>query len=264
MEIVGYALLVGVGLLLGVMGGGGSILSVPILVYLFSLDIVAASSYSLFIVGTTSAVGTALKRQDRFVDIPATIELGIPSLLAAFCTRKWIVCTLPDILFMFDTTPITKRAFLLTIFATVLVLSSVMVIHGTNIGNHESFARRNRLALILAGFCVGLLCGLAGAGGGFLILPALMLFGRLPFNLAVGSALPIIATNSLAGFLGSASSHPVNWYFLASISILAVVGIFIGNHIASRFSPYVLKRIFGWLSLILGVWILLKEWMQGF
>ena len=92
MELFGYASLIGVGFLLGMMGAGGSILSVPILVYLFSLDVVVASSYSLFIVGSTSVVGTALKHHDRFIDTAAAFQLGVPSVLATFCTRKWIVC----------------------------------------------------------------------------------------------------------------------------------------------------------------------------
>ena len=112
MELFGYVSLIGVGLLLGSMGSGGSILSVPILVYLFSLDVVVASSYALFTVGTASAIGTALKHRDRFIDFPAVTRLGIPSLLATFCTRKWIVCNLPDVLFMYGSTPITRRAML--------------------------------------------------------------------------------------------------------------------------------------------------------
>ena len=229
MELVGYASLIGVGLLLGIMGGGGSILSVPILVYLFSLDVVVASSYSLFIVGSTSVVGTALKHRDRFIDIPAALQLGVPSVLGTFCTRKWIVCSIPDVLFMYGSIPLTRRALLLSVFATVVIISSVMVIRSRQSTSDESTSRPYPLALILAGLGVGFLSGLAGVGGGFLILPALMLFAGLRFNVAVGSALPIIAMNSLVGFLGGVYSHPVNWVFLASISMLATLGIFIGG-----------------------------------
>jgi uncharacterized membrane protein YfcA len=114
--------------------------------------------------------------------------------------------------------------------------------------------------VILAGVGVGFLSGLAGVGGGFLILPALILFAGLRFNVAVGSALPIIAMNSLVGFLGGASSHPVNWLFLVSISILATFGIFLGDLFASHFSANTLKRTFGWSALVLGIWILVVEW----
>jgi uncharacterized protein len=260
MELLGYASLIGVGLLLGMMGGGGSILSMPILVYLFSLDVVVASSYSLFIVGTTSMVGTMLKQRDSFIDIPAVLQLGVPSLLATFLTRKWIVCSIPDVLFMVGSVAVTRRALLLSVFATVVIISSVMVIHSRQSStSYESTSRPNPLALILAGLGVGFLSGLAGVGGGFLILPALILFAGLRFNVAVGSALPIIAMNSLVGFVGGVYSHPVNWIFLASISMLATFGIFIGDHFASRFSPNTLKRIFGWSALMLGIWILIKE-----
>jgi hypothetical protein len=264
MELFGYASLIGVGFLLGMMGAGGSILSVPILVYLFSLDVVVASSYSLFIVGSTSVVGTALKHHDHFIDIPAAVQLGVPSVLATFCTRKWLVCSLPDILFTYGSIPITRRALLLSVFAMVVIISSLMVIHSRQSTSDESTSRPYPLALILAGLGVGFLSGLAGVGGGFLILPALMLFAGLSFNVAAGSALPIIAMNSLVGFLGGAYSHSVNWLFLASISMLATLGIFIGDLFASRFSPNTLKRIFGWSALVLGIWILVKEWRCDF
>ena len=259
MELFGYASLIGVGLLLGMMGGGGSILSVPILVYLFSLDVVVASSYSLFIVGSTSVVGTALKRRDRFIDIPAALQLGVPSVLATFCTRKWIVCSIPDVLFMVGSVEVTRRALLLTVFAMVVIISSVMVLRSRQSTREESTSRANPWAVILAGLVVGFLSGLAGVGGGFLILPALMLFVGLRFNVAVGSALPIIAINSMVGFLGGAFSHPVDWIFLAAISMLAMFGIFIGNLFASRFPGDTLKRTFGWSALILGIWMLVNE-----
>ena len=263
MELFGYVSLIGVGLLLGMVGGGGSILSVPILVYLFSLDVVVASSYSLFIVGTTGVVGTALKHRDRFIDFPAALQLGVPSVFASFCTRKWIVCSLPDVLFMSGSIPVTRRALLLSVFSMVIIVSSLMVIRSRQSTNEKSTSRPNPLALILAGFGIGFLCALAGAGGGFLILPALMLVAGLRFNVAVGSALPIIAMNSLVGFLGGVSSHPVNWIFLVSISFLATLGIFIGNRFASRFSGNILKLIFGWSAIALGIWILVKEWRFG-
>ena len=173
MELFGYASLIGVGLLLGMMGGGGSILSVPILVYLFSLDVVVASSYSLFIVGSTSVVGTALKQRDRFIDIPAALQLGVPSVLATFCTRKWIVCSIPDVLFMVGSVEVTRRALLLSVFAMVVIISSLMVIRSRQSTSDESTSRPNPFAVILAGLGVGFLSGLAGVGGGFLILPAL-------------------------------------------------------------------------------------------
>jgi len=259
MELFGYASLIGVGLLLGMMGGGGSILSVPILVYLFSLDVVVASSYSLFIVGSTSVVGTALKQRDRFIDIPAALQLGLPSVLATFFTRKWIVCSIPDVLFTVGSVEVTRRALLLSVFAVVVIVSSVMVIRSRQSTSDESTSKSDPFAVILAGLGVGFLSGLAGVGGGFLILPALMLFAGLRFNVAVGSALPIIAMNSLVGFLGGAFSHPVDWIFLASISLLAALGIFIGDLFARRFSGDTLKRTFGWSALVLGIWMLVKE-----
>jgi uncharacterized membrane protein YfcA len=148
---------------------------------------------------------------------------------------------------------------LLSVFAILVIISSVMVIRSSQRGSDDARSRPKWLALILAGVGVGFLSGLAGIGGGFLILPTLILFAGLRFTVAVGSALPIIAVNSLAGFLGSAFSHPVNWLFLASVSMLAIFGIFAGDMLASDFSGRTLKRAFGWSALVMGVWILVKE-----
>ena len=113
--------------------------------------------------------------------------------------------------------------------------------------------------LIVEGTLIGLLTGLIGAGGGFLIIPALVLLTGLPFKTAVGTSLFIIAINSLSGFLGDVLNYPMDWPFLISITALAIVGIFIGNHFAHKISTIRLRKSFGWFVLVTGIYILVKE-----
>lgn len=252
-------MLIGVGLLLGMIGGGGSILSVPILVYLFSLDVVMASAYSLFVVGSTSMVGTLLKSKERLVDVHAGMRLGIPSLLATFCARKWIVCMIPDMIIQFGSFQLTKRILILVVFASVIMISSWLMIRKGESANDERITSANNYFIVLAGLFIGLLSGFVGVGGGFLILPALVLLVGLRFDVAVGTALLIITFNSFLGFIGDLLNHPVNWLFLLLITSLAIGGIFIGNNFTRQVSVSQLRKSFGWITFSMGIAILIKE-----
>lgn len=258
MEILGYIALFFVGLLLGMLGGGGSILSVPILVYLFAVDIVMASAYSLFIVGTTSLVGTLLKSHTQMVDLRTAIIFGGPSLIAIFSTRTWIIPAIPDILFQTESFQLSKRAFILGLFAILMILASLSLI--LRKGSTESKGKSpHSIFLMLVGMLTGFLTGLIGAGGGFLIVPALVYLARLPFKATVGTTLLIITINSFIGFAGDIISQEVNWYFLLSITVLAIFGIVVGAYSARSLPTQKLQKSFGCLILIIGTWILLRE-----
>jgi uncharacterized protein len=258
MEIIGYIASVCIGLILGLLGGGGSILSIPILVYLFHIDAVVASAYSLFIVGVTSFVGAIPKYKEHLVNIRTGLLFGIPSIISIFVTRKWIVPSIPHILYQSDSIIITKRVLLLSLFAVLMILASVSMIR-----NKKDIQRdddRNRKALLfIEGILIGFLTGLVGAGGGFLIIPALVLLTGLPFKTAVGTSLFIIAINSLMGFLGDVLNYTMDWSFLLSITSLAVVGILIGNKLSGSISSAKLRKAFGWFVLAMGCWILIRE-----
>lgn len=261
MEIIGYVASVCIGLILGILGGGGSILSIPILVYLFHLDVVLASAYSLFIVGVTSLVGAIPKYKEHLVNVRTGLLFGIPSILTIFLTRKWIVQIIPDVIFQTDSFILTKRLLLLGLFAILMVLASVSMIRGRQeVRNDEQRVRT--FLVILEGILIGFLTGLVGAGGGFLIIPALVLLTGLTFKTAVGTSLFIIAINSLSGFLGDLLNYPMDWPFLLSITGLAVSGILIGNKLSRKFSATHLRKSFGWFVLIMGCWILVREFMQ--
>lgn len=261
MEIIGYVASVCIGLILGILGGGGSILSIPILVYLFQIDVVLASAYSLFIVGITSLVGAIPKYKEHLVNVKTGLLFGIPSIITIFLTRKWVIQIIPDVIVQMGSFILTKRLLLLGLFAILMVLASVSMIRGRHeIRNDEQRVRT--FLVILEGILIGFLTGLVGAGGGFLIIPALVLLTGLTFKTAVGTSLFIIAINSLSGFMGDLLNYPMDWPFLLSITSLAVGGILIGNKLSRKFSPTLLRKSFGWFVLVMGCWILVREFMR--
>lgn len=258
MELAGYLALIGIGVVLSIIGGGGSLLSLPILVYLFSLDIVTASSYSLFIVGTTSLLGAFLKQKEHRADMRSGILFSMSSVIAIFSTRKWILPCIPEEVLFGSSLLVTKRDLILGVFALLAIASALTILlkHNWPPGDHG----KQRLKFLLpAGFTTGILAGFVGAGGGFLILPSLILFGRLPFNLAVGTTLLIIGFNSLLGFLGDVMNYPINWFFLLMITSLAALGMLLGNFYGKKIPVHYLRLSFGWILLFTAILILVKE-----
>jgi uncharacterized protein len=258
MEVMGYFAAVCIGLILGLLGGGGSILSIPILVYLFGVDAILASAYSLFIVGVTSFVGAIPKYKDHLVNLRTGFLFGIPSIISIFCTRKWIIPSLPEVIYQTDTFTLSKRVLILGTFAVLMILASFSMIRGKRELRSDSKKIKTFL-VIIEGILIGFLTGFVGAGGGFLIIPALVFLTGLPFKTAVGTSLFIIAINSLMGFLGDVMNYTMDWTFLISITSLAVIGILIGNKLQKRVSAIRLRIGFGWMILAMGSWILLKE-----
>src|SRR5687767_15485136 len=255
MEIIGYLASIAIGVILGLLGGGGSILSIPILVYLFHVDVVIASAYSLFIVGVTSLVGAIPKHKDHLVNIQTGILFGLPSIVAIFITRKWVIPAIPEIIFQSENFALTKRLLVLGLFAFLMIVASYSIISGRKETVHYDHGWRVPL-LIFEGLLIGFLTGLIGAGGGFLIIPALVWLTRLHFKTAVGTSLFIIAVNSLLGFLGDLLNYEMEWGFLLSVTMLAVFGILIGNKLQKKIPGDRLRILFGWLTLAMGIWIL--------
>jgi uncharacterized protein len=258
LEYIGYFAAIFIGLLLGLLGGGGSILSIPILVYLFHIEAVTASAYSLFIVGATSFAGAIPKYRDHLVNIKTGFLFGIPSLITIFTTRKFIVPAIPNALFHLGDFIFTKRLLLLGIFAVLMVLASVPMIKGRR-EIQPSRKKYLTLLIIVEGTLIGFLTGLVGAGGGFLIIPALVFLTGLPMKTAAGTSLFIIAINSLTGFLGDVLNTSMDWKFLLTFTAIAIVGVHIGNVLSRKISGIKLKKAFGWFTLAMGCWILIKE-----
>lgn len=259
MEIAGYLAAGLIGLALGLIGGGGSILTVPVLVYLFGIDMTTASAYSLFIVGATSLVGSWQKYRAGLVELKTALVFGLPSIAAVYLTRANLVPAIPEVVADWGFLLLSRDLLLLLIFAVLMVFAAVSMIRP---GKAKTAAPETgfRYGLILLeGSVVGVLTGLVGAGGGFLIIPALVLFTGLSMKMAVGTSLVIIAAKSLLGFTGDLSHLQPDWTLLLSVTALAIVGIFVGNSLANKMDGEKLKRGFGWFVLVMGVYILLKE-----
>jgi uncharacterized membrane protein YfcA len=260
-DFFGYLFSICIGLILGMLGGGGSILTIPILVYLFHVDAVMASAYSLFVVGVTSLVGAIPKYKENRVNLRTGFLFGIPSVISIFCTRKWIIPAIPDVLWQIDSFVVTKRILLLGIFAMLMVLASISMIKG-GLKEFDNEKQRFRFFLMaIEGVIIGFLTGLVGAGGGFLIIPALVLLTGLPFKTAVGTSLFIIGINSLMGFLGDFLNYQMDWMLLLAVTFLAVVGIMLGNQFSKDISQKTLRKVFGWFVLLMGIFILSKEFI---
>jgi uncharacterized membrane protein YfcA len=257
-ELIGYAASVLIGVVLGLLGGGGSILSIPILVYLFGVEPVMASAYSLFIVGTTSLAGAIPKYRQQLVNLKTGILFGMPSIATTFLTRLLVVPAIPNIVFHLGDVEVTRRMLILGIFAVLMVLASIPMVRGK--GEVTSQNKRFRIVLvILEGIVIGFLTGLVGAGGGFLIIPALVLLTGLRFKAAVGTSLFIIAINSLTGFAGDLINHDMDWMLLLTITSLAVLGILVGNKLSTRIPGTQLRKAFGWFTLATGGFMIFRE-----
>jgi uncharacterized membrane protein YfcA len=252
-----------IGISLGLIGGGGSILTVPVLVYLFHVDPVLATAYSLFIVGLSSLVGAFPKYKAGMIDIKTAVVFGIPSILAVFLTRKVLVPAIPATLFEVAGIAVTKALAMMILFAVLMVAASVSMIRDKKKEAHDTNEPRifNYPMILLEGAVVGVLTGLVGAGGGFLIIPALVMLSKLPMKQAVGTSLLIIAAKSLIGFMGDVmeNADKMDWTLLSAVTALAVIGIFIGNQLSKKIDGAALKKGFGWFVLVMGVYIIIKE-----
>lgn len=263
MAIVGYFASALIGVSLGLIGGGGSILTVPVLVYLFGVDPVLATAYSLFIVGSTSLVGTFPKYKEDLVNLKTAVIFGIPSILTVYATRAYIVPLIPNPVLTIGSFVVTKAMLLMGLFAVLMVFASISMIRdkkGATPADADAGPQKfNYPMILLEGAVVGLLTGLVGAGGGFLIIPALVLFSKLPMKQAVGTSLLIIAAKSLFGFMGDLSQYHLDWMLLSTVTVLAIAGIFIGNRMSRNIDGNKLKKAFGWFVLVMGIYILIKE-----
>jgi len=261
-EILGYIGALIIGVVLGLIGGGGSILTVPVLVYILSVDKVTATAYSLFIVGSVAAVGAIRNAQKGMVDFKTGTIFAIPALATVYLTRKFLVPAIPHDLFNVGDFVVTKGIAIMIFFAIIMLLASYTMIKGRkDTTTEDQEIVYNYPLIIIEGIVVGLLTGIVGAGGGFLIIPALVLLAKLPMKKAVATSLMIIAVKSLFGFLGDIGNPEIHidWTFLSIFTSIAVAGIFLGLYLNNFIDGKKLKKGFGWFLVVMAIYIVLKE-----
>ena len=260
-EILGYIASILIGISLGLIGGGGSILTVPVLVYLFRIDATLATSYSLFIVGFSSLVGAYRNYRKGWVSFKTAFLFGLSSITTVFTTRKLIVPRMPQEIAHFGTFSVNKAMLTMVLFAILMLMASLSMIRSKTNEQVETVADTTIpvYKLFVYGIGIGIVTGLLGAGGGFLIIPALVFLVKLPMKEAIGTSLLIIALNSLIGFTGDIGQYPIDWIFLLKITVIAIAGIFIGSELGKSIPGSKLKKGFGWFVLIMGIWIIMRE-----
>lgn len=259
MQIIGYFFAVVIGLVMGLIGGGGSILSVPVFAYLFGIDATTATTLSLFVVGITSFVGSIGFIRQKQVNFKTAFQFGIPSILGILFSRRVVIPHLPDYIIHRWGITLTKDMFILILFAILMLLASIKMIQKKERIRQHKYSEPNYTLLASQGLMVGIITGFIGAGGGFLIVPALVMLLGISMKEAVATSLFIISVNSLIGFGSSLDKISIDWAFLLTFTSISVIGILLGVSFSKRIESAKLKPIFGWFVLTMGIWIIIKE-----
>lgn len=261
----GFALAGMAGMSLGLIGGGGSLLTVPILVYGFQLSTIMGSSYSLAIVGTTTLVGTIAALGKRQVHFPTALIFLVTSLPGAYLTRRFILHALPETLWQGSKYAAPRETLLMGAFGILMILAALLTAANLKPGSGSFPVRPNHPILLGAmGFSVGALSGLFGAGGGFLIVPALVMLARLPIPVAVGTSMAIVSANSWIGLTGDLGRRlDWNWDFVLLFTSFSLAGMLLGRAIGAKLEVNTLKTVSVWTMFIVGLFIFLREISQG-
>ena len=257
-QILGYLGALVVGLVLGLIGGGGSILTVPLLVYLLGYNPIVATAYSLFVVGTTSLVGTFQKYREGLVDVKTGLAFSFPSFVGVYLSRRYLVPGIPDNLLSIGSFALTKEMGIMVFFSIIMFLAAVSMIKNKN----DNSIPKNKQAYyktFIQGLIIGTITGIIGAGGGFLYVPALVLWTNIPMKKAVGTSLIIVTINSLIGFTGDVQTLDIDWAFIILFSLISVLGILIGVYLSKFISGEKLKKSFGFFTLIMAMYIIYRE-----
>lgn len=262
LEILGYFSALIIGISLGLIGGGGSILAVPVLAYLFSVNEKVATAYSLFIVGASALVGGLKQHLKGYVDWRTAVVFGIPAIVGVSLVRRFVVPALPDILFTVDDFEFTRRMGMFGLFAILMIPAafSMLKTRKDNKQKDDGKVKYNYPLIIGEGLLVGGITGMIGAGGGFLIIPALVILANVEMKVAVGTSLIIIAFKSLLGFfLGDALTMEIDWLFLTIFTSISFAGIFIGSYLSNFIDGKKLKKGFGYFIFVMAIFIFYME-----
>ncbi len=261
MIILGFILAILIGIFLSILGGGGSIMTVPVLVYIFILPPQIATGYSLLIVGIISSVASLTYLKNGLASPKTALFFSFPSFVMVYFTRKYLLPIIPETIAQIGGFKLEKNHLIMIVFAILMLVASKSMIKGRKIVNDiQSITNKMNYSFIfLEGLVVGTLTGFVGVGGGFLIIPVLINFIKLPMKLAVGTSLLIIAINSLIGFLGDIGNFEIDFKFLGQFVGFALVGVLIGINLSKRLNNNQLRPAFGWFTMVVSIIILVKE-----
>ncbi|MFI2743173.1 sulfite exporter TauE/SafE family protein [Zhouia sp. PK063] len=264
LHILGYLGALLIGLSLGLIGGGGSILAVPVLAYLFAVNEQVATAYSLFIVGSSSLLGGIKQHLKGFVQWKTAFLFGVPAIFSVTIVRHLLIPALPENLFSVGDFVVTRRLAMFGLFALLMIPAAISMLKtckNEKVKSHLESPSFAQLALLaFEGLVIGFITGFIGAGGGFLIIPALVMLAKLEMKEAVGTSLIIIALNSLVGFfLGDVFTIAIDWFFLIRFTALSYVGIFLGSYLGNFIDGKRLKKAFGYFIIVMAAFIFYME-----
>lgn len=255
------------GLLLGALGGGGSILALPIFVYVLGIEPILATTYSLFVVGVSSSFGAFKSFKNKLVDFNAFIYFGIASIISVVITRAFILDLVPDIINL-PLISLTKGKFVMLLFSILMLGAAISMIINKNEAKPQEKIIQSRsnlidkILLILQGLFDGLITGLVGAGGGFLIVPTLVLISKIDVKIAVATSLAIISIKTIIGFISSYKPNTnIDFTFLTIFTLIAIFGIILGLKLATKIKEEQTKKYFGYFLIIASFYIFYKEFI---
>lgn len=236
-------------------------LSIPVLVYLFRIEASVATGYSLFLIGVTAFSGAIQNIRKQLVDFRVALFYGVPSVVTIYIMRRFVVHSLPDTIIDTGTYTLNKNDIILILFSVVMLAAAYkMITEKPKVVTEEKPHETNRFLLTLYAVGIGFFLGIVGAGGGFLIIPALVYFANLPMKKAIGTSLVLVSVNSFLGFAGDLGANPhMDWRFLFAFSGFSIAGVFVGSHLSNRIDGPKLKKLFGWFILIMGIYIAIRE-----
>ena len=262
-ELLGFFGAFIVGLVLGLIGSGGSILSVPILVYLFGINPVTATAYSLFIVGTTSLIGSIKNFRNKLINYSSTLLFSFSAVITVYLTRKYLIHLIPETIINTDLIFLNKDQLIMLLFSLLMLVAGFLMIKRTPktiVGLKQTRTiAPNKFLIFAEGSLIGVLTGLIGAGGGFIIIPILVILSDLRMKSAIATSLAIISLKSLIGFIGDVQNLDIDWLFLITFTLISVIGIFIGQMFSQKVEDNKLKMVFGVFVIFIGAVILLIE-----
>lgn len=261
MELLGYSIAIIIGIIIGLIGGGGSSLTLPVLLYLFGVDIATASAYTTIIVGITSGIGCYEYYRGNFINAKTAIVFGVPSIIGVYFSRAFLIPNIPDVITITNKIVLSKDLLILSIFVILLMTSATSMLRKSKVNTKNEYTKvqKNYILLVVLGLAIGIITGIVGVGGGFIIIPTLVVLLKMPMKKAIGTALAIVTLKSLIGILGEPNLLQLKWTFLGTFMFFTFIGVIIGTYTSKRIDGAKLKPIFGWIILILGIGMLIKE-----